>query len=653
MTSAALVLVAVGAGTFASFVARAVGLRCAFVSAPHPLVVTHTEPVPYLGGLAVAAGALVALAALGRVPGVGGAVLVAGLLFLAIGLFDDLFPLAPGRKLVLQAAAVAALVSLGLGLPVSGFPAVNALAGAIWILTIANAVNVTDVCDGLVAGLAAVAFFAFAAIEPTSRSLALATAGACLGFLAFNAPPASIFRKSFPRRLARRPGTRPARLGPCLGLGGGERARTGRPALRARVPGGSSTSTTRPLVARVSRSLLAPPPDGGCFALADRRNRVALGLWARAPRFASVSGRHRRRRRPQHAYCRCGARRLAPAASLGSRTLTSRTTPASPHVDFLVGTARSGTTWIGRVLSHHPDLAVFGETSFFGRLYVSPRSDGLYGRRELRAVIETQVGRDWRATTRDTEDVLSAASYAVLVREAVAALEPPIAPVDVFLTIAGVVARSEGKRRVLEKTPHHVHWLAEIADLFPDARFVLAVRDPYEFVVSLRHQGNRLSARTDRLLDAPWRHPLIAALAWRGYMRSMERALERCPNRIHVVRTEDLRLQPRSAVDRIQAFLGLEAAELPVDLPPINSSFAVATMPPLRGEDLFWLNLVAGSLITRFGYEAPPTARESLRTLASALTAPASLAATAVRLPAMVRRPLRDYVGRWLGVNRA
>jgi UDP-GlcNAc:undecaprenyl-phosphate GlcNAc-1-phosphate transferase len=189
----ALLVVATAACVVTSFAARMLAVRFDFVSAPHPLVSAHRKPVAYLGGVAVAVSALVALVALGQLRDLGAAVIAGGLLFLTIGLLDDLRPRAPGRKLFLQAACAGVAVALGLGLPVSGIDAVDAVAGVIWIVIVVNAVNVTDVCDGLVAGLSAVALLAFALLEPDSRPLAVAVAGACLGFLVFNAPEASLF----------------------------------------------------------------------------------------------------------------------------------------------------------------------------------------------------------------------------------------------------------------------------------------------------------------------------------------------------------------------------------------------------------------------------------------------------------------------------
>ena len=63
----------------------------------------------------------------------------------------------------------------------------------LWIVMLVNAFNVTDVCDGLVAGLSIIGLIMLAHINVTQSFLAMAMAGSCVGFLVFNFPPASIF----------------------------------------------------------------------------------------------------------------------------------------------------------------------------------------------------------------------------------------------------------------------------------------------------------------------------------------------------------------------------------------------------------------------------------------------------------------------------
>jgi UDP-GlcNAc:undecaprenyl-phosphate GlcNAc-1-phosphate transferase len=118
---------------------------------------------------------------------------VGALLFLAVGFADDLRSLSPSRKLGLQVLCAAVAAALGATLPMSGNHLVDGVVAVIWIVVIVNAVNLTDVCDGLVAGVSVIALLALGAIQPSLLAPCLAVSGACLGMLAFNAPPASVF----------------------------------------------------------------------------------------------------------------------------------------------------------------------------------------------------------------------------------------------------------------------------------------------------------------------------------------------------------------------------------------------------------------------------------------------------------------------------
>lgn len=197
---ALLGVVAALAGWGCTWLARAAAPRLGMVSGPNPIVPQHTRPVACLGGVGVAGGmaaALLASSLAGGFPGTGGvpwpALLAGSAAFLALGTADDGRPFPPGRKLLLQCAAAALPVALGLRLFPFAPPAADALLTAGWLVLLVNAVNVTDVCDGLVAGIAAATFVAVGVFVPELRALCLAGAGACAGFLRFNYPPASIY----------------------------------------------------------------------------------------------------------------------------------------------------------------------------------------------------------------------------------------------------------------------------------------------------------------------------------------------------------------------------------------------------------------------------------------------------------------------------
>jgi UDP-GlcNAc:undecaprenyl-phosphate GlcNAc-1-phosphate transferase len=170
----------------------------------------HAEPVPRLGGMAIAIGfflamALVVLVPFGRasflmpeMPGI----LAGGAILAVVGMVDDLFGVPPLAKLVAQifAAVVAYLLGVQLdliripggtlGLDILSLPITVA-----WIVGMVNAVNLIDGLDGLAAGVVLIALVAFFVIAPNDAPLTLivgAAAGATLGFLAYNLHPASI-----------------------------------------------------------------------------------------------------------------------------------------------------------------------------------------------------------------------------------------------------------------------------------------------------------------------------------------------------------------------------------------------------------------------------------------------------------------------------
>ncbi len=176
----------------AAVVVRAASRRAGLIDAPDPLVPAHTRPVATLGGIAVAVGLLAGAFVVDVAP-VGLEFAVGGALFLAIGVVDDVLKLSVSRKLVLQLVGATTVVALGARLELTGRPLLDSALAFAWIVVLVNAVNLTDICDGLVSGLAAIAFLTLAAIDPSRGEAAILAAGACLGFLVLNAPKASIF----------------------------------------------------------------------------------------------------------------------------------------------------------------------------------------------------------------------------------------------------------------------------------------------------------------------------------------------------------------------------------------------------------------------------------------------------------------------------
>lgn len=114
------------------------------------------------------------------------------------GLIDDLHPLGPKRKLLIQIVATVPLLAAGIS--IHGFlpTPLGWVLTAMWIVLLTNSFNLLDNMDGLSASVALVicivlALAAAAGGERWLPALFLAFAGALGGFLIFNFHPASMF----------------------------------------------------------------------------------------------------------------------------------------------------------------------------------------------------------------------------------------------------------------------------------------------------------------------------------------------------------------------------------------------------------------------------------------------------------------------------
>jgi len=178
-------------------------VRLGFVDMPAKRKL-HSEPMPLLGGLAMLAGAMAALALLSTAlptsldsPQVIGSALAVTIIA-AVGLADDRWHLPALVKLLGQIAAVAVLIFFGVyvQLPIPDYA--NYLITVAWVVGISNAINFLDNMDGLSAGISAVAAAVIFILgvqngQHLVAALSASVLGACVGFLRYNFHPARIF----------------------------------------------------------------------------------------------------------------------------------------------------------------------------------------------------------------------------------------------------------------------------------------------------------------------------------------------------------------------------------------------------------------------------------------------------------------------------
>ena len=220
---------------------RSRAMRLGLVDKPGEERRIHKVAVPRLGGVAIYISIMVSLvlmmALCGRFPREGGLLGIAagGTLIFVMGLLDDLESIPAKVKLGVQVLAACAAYSLGVRVnhvlllqpdvisflhshcggflefhtSLAGASPVGVVLGALafpltvlWLVGIANAVNLIDGMDGLAAGVSLISAITIWSVamsphvalhQPYAAWIAAVLAGALLGFLRWNFNPARIF----------------------------------------------------------------------------------------------------------------------------------------------------------------------------------------------------------------------------------------------------------------------------------------------------------------------------------------------------------------------------------------------------------------------------------------------------------------------------
>jgi UDP-GlcNAc:undecaprenyl-phosphate GlcNAc-1-phosphate transferase len=195
-------VIALGFAGVSTPVIRGWAYKLGFVAMPRKDR-AHRQPTPLMGGVAIYAGAVLALlGAAALVSAFFGprfrlsellGILASASLMAAIGLYDDRRALGPWLKLVLQLLPVVLVILIGVRTNLRVPLVLNWLITSCWLLYVTNAVNYLDNMDGIAVTIAAVsgAFFTLIAVlngQYLVSMLAAALTGASIGFARHNLP---------------------------------------------------------------------------------------------------------------------------------------------------------------------------------------------------------------------------------------------------------------------------------------------------------------------------------------------------------------------------------------------------------------------------------------------------------------------------------
>jgi hypothetical protein len=254
---------------------------------------------------------------------------------------------------------------------------------------------------------------------------------------------------------------------------------------------------------------------------------------------------------------------------------------------FVVGAARSGTTWISDILAAHPLVARIHESwlftpnngigSLFTEAHWPPGYSGLGHFLERNAALE--YARE------------------LVVKVMAHALQPH-------------------HRYLVEKSPNHIYSVPLILEIFPNALFIHALRDGRDVCVSVRAAA--------RSWIPSWKQSFgwsisKTAEAWRHETQTAQIYLREIPAQFIEVRYEDLHADPSENYRRIFDFCGIphdtkllqsiyQATDFKLNYTPDERHFRRGGRvgdwkQQFSVWDAFAFNRVAGDQLVALGYE--------------------------------------------------
>jgi hypothetical protein len=261
---------------------------------------------------------------------------------------------------------------------------------------------------------------------------------------------------------------------------------------------------------------------------------------------------------------------------------------------FFFGTNGSGTTLHRAIFDSHPNLAIPGESRFVARLADRYWTKVFDPDRFVRDLEKDDRFANWGLDRGEIETAMA---------------DPPAVDYpDAVRRLYSLYAAKQGKTRYGDKTQSNIHHLPLLAELFPEARFVHAVRDGRD--VALAHtDGSKIEQ---------------VAMSWKRRVNAgREAGRDLGPDRYIESRFEELIDDTEGAVRRICDFIDLpydpvmltyyERAGDIVSTTAVPDRHKDIFLPPTRGlrdwrrelsdDQVARFEALAGDLLSDLGYE--------------------------------------------------
>tara|TARA_B100000459_G_scaffold80141_1_gene44717 strand:- start:1143 stop:2141 length:999 start_codon:yes stop_codon:yes gene_type:complete len=236
---------------------------------------------------------------------------------------------------------------------------------------------------------------------------------------------------------------------------------------------------------------------------------------------------------------------------------------------FIVGSSRSGTTMMSRILAKHESVYTFNELHFFSQIYTKYKKNKI-DRSSAQSVLLELFKRQYYGLfgKKDTSEYKDL-SNKILV-------EKTYNIIDVFKIFIEFELNNKKKTIACFHTPNNLYYVEQISKTFSNAKFVNMVRDNRDVLLSQKNKWKRkfLGARKipffESLRSYMNYHPITTSIVWNSSLDITIGCKERTD--FFILKFEEFLVSPDKKCKELCDFLGLNYQVEMLEVANIGSS---------------------------------------------------------------------------------